>query len=118
MPVWATDNMSMVTTRIFLDEQTIRTAPAKYQELAFGNALSDCLLPCTSTTFSAAKVYTRKPEFNHSGLYLQFSPIVMVSSTNFYTFTLAGLLSIVGGSMGLWLGLRVTQLIEKRSKSK
>ena len=43
---------------------------------------------------------------------LTFSSKVFVTETDFAKFTISSFLSEVGGSMGLWLGLGVVQVLE------
>ena len=83
-----------------------------YGDLVVGSQLSDCPLPCTTTRTKTKHLFDTPEDRNISTLALTFSGKVLVTRTDFLTFSLASLLSEVGGSMGLWLGLGMVQALE------
>ena len=81
-----------------------------YDELVWGNHVSDCQLPCT-TTSTKTKYISGIPSQN-TFIKIVFSQKVQVSTKDFVQTTLSSLLSAVGGAMGLWLGLGVVQALD------
>ena len=112
VPVWATDNISLVTTHMHLEKSSINSTATKYWKYYLGNHVSHCLLPCTETTFSASKVYTKKLNKDYSKIFIEFSQIVMISITDFSSLIFADFIANIGGSLGLWLGVGVMQLLQ------
>ena len=85
---------------------------AIYRDLFDGTQLSDCPLPCTTTNTETKHLFYRTSVRNYSTILLTFSSKVLVTRTDFPEFSLASFLSEVGGSMGLWLGLGMVQVME------
>ena len=78
-----------------------------YTSYVDGNLLSSCLLPCT--TFHT-NIRFETERFNPGNkIVLTFANKIQVTTTDFLPFHLSTLLSDLGGSMGLWLGLGVLQ---------
>ena len=74
-----------------------------------GTRLSACPLPCT-TIYTSTRLVAKTNKFqNRSKIELTFSNTMKVTTTDFLPFHLSTLLSDLGGSMGLWLGLGVLQ---------
>ena len=86
-----------------------------YDGLVWGSHVSNCPLPCkitsTETKFISA-ISSQNPFIK-----VIFSQQVQVSTKDFMKPSLASLLSSVGGSMGLWLGLGVVQALEFTARS-
>ena len=114
-PVWATDDMEKVTTKTFLVKyENVVENKRIYSDLLSGNAENDCPVPCKNTEISsvflgdkhehaAVSQYTIDIVFDHN-----------ISITVFYfpDFSFAEFLSLLGGSMGLWLGAGVLQIVD------
>ena len=80
-----------------------------YGDLVDGTQPSPCPLPCT-TTYTYIRLLAEYPRvYNNSQLDITFSNQMKVTTTSFLPFHLSSLLSDLGGSMGLWLGLGVVQ---------
>jgi hypothetical protein len=112
VPVWSTNNISLVTTHIHFEKNSINSTATKYWKYYLGNHVSECLLPCTETIFSASKVYTRKLNKDYSKIFIEFSQIVMISITDFSSRTFADFIANVGESLGLWLEVGAVQLLQ------
>ena len=83
-----------------------------YEDLWDGTQLSPCPLPC-STTHTDTRLLAEYPGTkNSSRINLTFSTKVEVTTTDFLKFYLSTVLSDLGGSMGLWLGLGMVQAVE------
>ena len=104
-PVWATDNTTLVTTSMLVTNNS-------YVDLADGTQLSDCPVPCRSTTFISSLIATEASSSNQSSIEITFEETVTVAVTDFAQFTLADFLATVGGSAGLWLGLGALQTLD------
>ena len=53
-----------------------------------------------------------KTRYNYSVIDITFASKVQVTTTNFLEFHLSTFLSEFGGSLGLWLGLGVAQILQ------
>ena len=71
-----------------------------------------CPLPCTSTTRSTDFLYEMQEDVAYSTIDITFSDKVEVTSWDYGAFNWAEMLASLGGSMGLWLGVGVVQLLE------
>ena len=71
-----------------------------------------CPLPCTSTTRSTDFLYEMQEDVSYSTIDITFSDKVEITSWDYGTFSIAEVLASLGGSMGLWLGVGVVQLLE------
>ena len=109
MPVWATSNLSSVTTFITGDKSNFSE---KYKNIILGTLESDCLPPCTSTNIISVFLDEKKENFTRSRIDITFSNKVSVVLTDFPKFNIAMFLSSCGGSMGMWLGVGVVQTVE------
>ena len=80
--------------------------------------MSNCPLPCSTTRISARTLdKTKDPGMDTSTVDLTFYENVMVSTTKYPKFNFVDFLSNIGGSMGLLLGLGVSQLFETLTSS-
>ena len=109
MPVWATSNFSLVTTFIMGDQDYFYK---NYTGMILGSMQSDCPIPCTSTQITSVFLNEKTGRLGSSRIDITFSEKVSTVITNFPKFNLALFLSSCGGSMGLWLGVGVVQIME------
>ena len=72
-----------------------------------------CPLPCTQTYTTGSLMYTGKVNMNETTIELLLPKTLMLTKTYFPQFSMVEVLTCLGGSMGLWLGLGVLQLIER-----
>ena len=82
-----------------------------YGDLLDGSQISDCPLPCTTTSVES-RILTETSYENISKIDLTFSPTIIVTTTSFLKFIFAKFLSDLGGCLGLWLGLSMVQLVD------
>ena len=80
-----------------------------YENIIHGTEPSPCPLPCTTTHTDVRFLSEYAKKNNLSTITLIFSNTMKVTTTSFLPFHLSSLLSDLGGSMGLWLGLGVLQ---------
>ena len=81
-----------------------------YVDLYDGTKVSCCLLPCMSTKVSGAFISAQDVE-NFTIFDLTFSQVVTRTIFDFPSFQWTVFFSGLGGSMGLWLGIGVSQLL-------
>ena len=105
LPFWATDDSTQVSTAnvTFIDKATVLA-------LYDGSQSSNCPLPCETAsmrTIPFSEEITDSPMIQ-----INFASLVPISKTDFMRFDLVEFLADIGGSLGLWLGLGVLQLLE------
>ena len=110
IPIWATDNLYHVSTAnvFFYSNLNIVTS------LLDGSRSSKCPLPC-ETSSMRTRFFSEEYSENAT-LQINFANRVPVSKTDFVAFDIFQCLSDIGGSLGLWLGLGVLQLLEVASR--
>lgn len=108
VPIWQNDNLEKVSTRVF--DENFKMGQINMDHLIDGTLLPDCPLPCQTTHTHTKFLSTH--EAAKTVLDITFSSEVMVTTTNMLGPTFSSFLSEVGGSMGLWLGLGVVQLLQ------
>ena len=75
-----------------------------------GYRRSSCPIPCTKTIIDVKHLATEEA-YDHTIIFM-FSESLMVTTHSFPDMSLVEDLASVGGSMGLWLGLGVLQLLQ------
>ena len=131
MPVWATENISDVTTYLatnstdFHDPYAEILTGTEESGTPVGNWLSlkqynyhkiifiDCSLPCTETLIKTVLINEfDKPKAKKSRIDIAFSTTVTTSINHFPTFHFSTFMAQLGGTAGLWLGLGILQLLD------
>ena len=84
----------------------------RYMGLAFGIEASDCPLPCTTTSSRMKNIIGKYGAYEFSVMELYISQTMAVTTSSFTKFDMAKFLSDIGGSLGLWMGIGLLQLIE------
>lgn len=115
LPVWATDDLNNVTTYFYGEFSELKEMSANnwYDDIISGGVVSNCTVPCTSTQIKTAFVDKKSSAVRkRSKIDITFSNNVKVSVTDFAKFNKWEFLSEIGGSLGLWLGLGVVQMLE------
>ena len=102
-PIWATENIGEVTKNV-MDEGM------ELSYLYTGVEPNSCKKPCVSTT-TFTKTSSDTPN-SVTAIHLIFQTEVKIEETKLVRFDFFKALSMLGGNMGLWLGLGVTQFIE------
>ena len=75
-----------------------------------GNKLSNCPMPC-NTFATNTRLVSKRATAEKSHIVLSFSEMVEMTETEMETASLSELLSSIGGSVGLWLGIGVLQAV-------
>ena len=86
--------------------------PYDYEDLFDGTQSSTCPLPCTTHLIESRLLSKENTGMEYSMISITFSQSTLVTKTNFLRFSFSNLLSSLGGSMGLWLGLGLLQTLE------
>ena len=112
LPVWATEDLANVTELMYLNGKVSQMQLTALMDLVAGTALPDCRPPCKSTEIKTVFVDEKNVAGDKSKIDIAFSNFVSIKRTDFPKFKLASFVSILGGSMGFWLGLGVVQILE------
>ena len=83
-----------------------------YFDLIDGTQKSNCPMPCSTMQVESRLLQEKLGEGNIHFVDLTFSQGMTVTTTKFKKFNFTILLSEIGGSMGLWLGLGLLQVLE------
>ena len=111
-PVWATNHLEEVTKWVDLGKNFNTTQFELYKEYVGGRAENSCAQPCKATDVTTIFLDETYKLSNNSRLDIVFSKKVTIALSSFPSFNLAMLLSEIGGSMGIWLGLGAVQIIQ------
>ena len=94
-----------------------RQVRAELKDLFDGTRESHCERPCRSTTVIGTELSQVRTANNHSSLHFTLDQTLTLYDSDFPGFGWVSLLTDLGGSLGLWLGLGVAQLVEIILKS-
>ena len=115
MPFWATKNWSLVTNLTVLKKDEVYNVSVlwnkNYECIFDGTAVSDCPVPCTTTSIVAKEEDVSIIE-DGSDIDVTFFETILVTTTSFPAFSFSDALAKLGGAMGLWLGLGIMQVLE------
>ena len=82
----------------------------KMKSLYNGNRLSNCPIPCNIFA-TDTRLMSKRATAERSHIVLSFSETVQMTITEMEAPSISGLLSAIGGSIGLWLGIGVLQAV-------
>ena len=114
LPFWATRDLSEVSRSA---PKLSSQAQAELKDLFDGTRESDCERPCRSTTVIGTEISQVCTGNNLSSLTFTLDQTLTLYDSDFPGFGWVSLLTDLGGSLGLWLGLGVAQLVEIILKS-
>ena len=100
-----------MTDQVFMNESD-HSKIYPYFDLIDGTQKSSCPMPCSTIQVESRLLQERLGEGNKHFVDMQFSKGIPVTKTKLKKFNFAILLSEIGGSMGLWLGLGLLQVLE------
>ena len=108
VPFWATEDLAEVTN--------VSLKPPKFDDLLLwnlfdGSQQSNCPKPCLSTKVVGSELSEKRSE-DWSTLVFSFDPEVVMRLSQYPDFSWTTFFTDLGGSLGLWLGLGVSQLLE------
>ena len=108
VPIWATSSSNV--SDVMWDNATGWDLHAALVPLFDGGQVSDCPLPCKTTSVTT-RLLTERFE-KEIIIEIVFGDTVTTTSTDFVKFNPFFFISEVGGAMGLWLGLGIIQFLE------
>ena len=97
-----------------IEPDDLRSKPISYVDLFDGTDQSDCPIPCHSTGIKVVFTGDRKFKYT-SQIYINFAEKIEITKIHFPKFAALDFLASLGGSMGLWLGLGMAQILEMAS---
>ena len=107
----APDKSARLSTNTETAMQSIAHPSKNYECIFDGTAVSDCPVPCTSTSAVAKEEDVSIIE-DGSDIDITFFETILVTTTSFPVFSFSDALAKLGGAMGLWLGLGIMQVLE------
>ena len=110
------ENESDATSWLEVGPDFYQPKEFNFRDMSDGTQASDCPPPCTTHHISATFLAEIARNKNYSEIVLTFSNTVTAKATTYPTFKLDLALAELGGSMGLWLGLGILQIIEIAAK--
>ena len=113
VPPWFTYNEDLVCNHTF-DKIQWRNIPAMIFRHFDQTTFPDCKQPCTRFYFSTKVIRIVEP-YHYQGLKILFNPSVEVA-LSVPTMTVLGLLSNIGGFLGLFLGVSILQVLLKMDR--
>ena len=111
-PLMVAENESDATSWIEVGSEFYDPKQFNFRDMSDGTTPSDCPPPCTLHHISASFLAETARNKNYSEIVLTMSNTVTATATTFPRFKLDLALAELGGSMGLWLGLGILQIIE------
>ena len=111
-PLMVAENESDATSWMEVGSEFYEPKQFNFRDMSDGTTPSDCPPPCTLHHISASFLAETARNKNYSEIVLTMSNTVTATATTFPRFKLDLALAELGGSMGLWLGLGILQIIE------
>ena len=116
IPLMVAEKESDATSWLEVGPDFYQPKQFNFRDMSDGTQASDCPPPCTTHHTSATFLAEIARNKNYSEIVLTFSNTVTAKATTYPTFKLDLALAELGGSMGLWLGLGILQIIEIAAK--
>ena len=111
-PLMVAEKESAATSWMEVGPEFYEKKRFNFRDMSDGTTPSDCPPPCTLHHISASFLAETARNKNYSEIVLTFSNTVTATAITFPKFKLDLALAELGGSMGLWLGLGILQIIE------
>ena len=111
-PLMVAENESEATSWMEVGSDFYAPKQFNFRDMSDGTTPSDCPPSCTLHHISASFLAETPRNKNYSEIVLTLSNTVTATATTFPKFKLDLALAELGGSMGLWLGLGILQIIE------
>ena len=111
VPFWATENISEVSDNRMIKEEDVANLNRLLNSFMDGRVGSPCPKPCLETKLAGMMTTERYWKKTHSSFFLTLDQTVTITETRFPQLDVAKLFAELGGTLGLWLGLGVIQMI-------